>query len=131
MEVKVTIEDFDLEALVDRAVIDEISRLTTVKMHEILTDNKLNYQTLNEKMNHAVEREASRAIDRAGIKNMIENRINDMIDKEIESIVRLKVAKVMTPYLNLIKDAENGKRSVDSGDRKSANVSNKKPSKDN
>lgn len=114
MEVKVTFEDFDLEAIVEKAVIDEINRLTGVKIHSLMRDSNINFGSIAELVNKTAEREATRLINGKSrdFDRMIEQKINSMVDKEIESIIRLKVAKIMTPYVQILKDEKNGIRDL-------------------
>jgi len=110
MEVKVSFEDFDLETIVDKAIVDEINRLVGVKLHAILKDSNINLSSISEMISKTAEKEATRLINSKDINRMIENKINSIVDKEIEGIIRLKVAKIMTPYVQILKDEKNGIR---------------------
>lgn len=112
MEVKVSFEDFDLETIVDKAIVDEINRLTRVKLHAILKDSNINLQSISEMINKTAEKEATRLINNKDFNRMIEKKIDSIVDKEIEGIIRLKVAKIMTPYVQILKDEKNGIRDL-------------------
>lgn len=108
MEVKVSFEDFDIEAIVEKAIIDEINRLTRVKLHAILKDSNIKLSSISEMINKTAEKEATRLINNKDFNRMIEKKIDFIVDKEIEGIIRLKVAKIMTPYIQILKDKKNG-----------------------
>ena len=111
MEVKVYFADFDLEAEVEEAVIDKIREITGKEVGSLLKDSGIDYVTLNECINKAIETEVSRSINGKSetINTLIEKRIEKIVDKEIEGIIRLKVAKIMSPYINILKETKREK----------------------
>lgn len=106
MEVKVTFEDFDLEAEVDKAIVDKINSIVGTKINSMMKDNNVNFVSISQQINLTVEREATRIINGKSrdFDRMIEQKINSMVDKEIEGIIRTKVAKIMTPYIQILED---------------------------
>lgn len=110
MEVKVSFEDFDIEAIVEKAIIDEINRLVGIKLHAILKDSNINLSSISEMISKTAEKEATRLINNKDFNRMIEKKIDSIVDKEIEGIIRLKVAKIMTPYVQILKDEKNDRR---------------------
>lgn len=106
MEVKVTFEDFDLETIVEKAVTDEITRIVTGKVHSMLKDNNISFQSVSEQISLTVEREVTRILNdkNRDFNKMIERKIEGLVDKDIEGVIRLKVAKIMTPYIQILED---------------------------
>ena len=106
MEVKVTFEDLDVETIVEKAVVNEISRLVGIEVRQIFKENGVDYSTLTHVINNAVDKEVSRVVNAKTDK--LEDKLNKIIDKavdkEIEGIVRKKVAKVMSPYLKILEE---------------------------
>lgn len=106
MEVKVTFEDFDLEAIVEKAIVDEINRLTGSKIHSMMKEANMSIASISELVNRSVERETTKLVNSksSDFTRMIEQKIDQMLDKEIEGIIRKKVAKIMTPYIQILQE---------------------------
>lgn len=110
MEVKVSFEDFDLEAEVEKAVIDKIRSIAGNKVYELLKDNNIDYVTLTERIDKQVRVSVNNMINSHSdtIEKLIERKISETIDKEIDGIIRKKVAKIMSPYIEILKEVKNG-----------------------
>ena len=98
MEVKVTLEDFDLEAIVDKALTDEIARLTGVKLKEIADKNGVSWLGIKQ-MVDAVNLEVNRAVNKSIEK--IDAKIMVALEKEIDGLAKAKVAKALSAYERL------------------------------
>lgn len=99
MEVKVTLEDFDLEAIVDKALTDEIARLTGVKLKEIADKNGVSWLGIKQMVDHAVNLEVNRAVNKSIEK--IDAKIMVALEKEIDGLAKAKVAKALSAYERL------------------------------
>lgn len=110
MEVKVSFEDFDLETEVEKAVIDKIHSIAGKKIYELLKDNNIDYVTLTERIDKQVRVSVNNMINSRSdtIEKLIERKISETIDKEIDGIIRKKVAKIMSPYIEILKEVKNG-----------------------
>ena len=110
MEVKVSFEDFDLETEVEKAVIDKIRSIAGKKIYELLKDNNIDYVTLTERIDKQVRVSVNNMINSHSdtIEKLIERKISETIDKEIDGIIRKKVAKIMSPYIEMLEEVKNG-----------------------
>lgn len=106
MEVKVTFEDFDIEATVEEAVLNEIKRLAGIEVREIFKDNHIDFMSLTNNINKTVDREVNRVVAQKTTKleDIITKAIEKSVDKEMDSIIRSKVAKVMSPYIKILQE---------------------------
>lgn len=102
MEVKVTFEDFDLEAEVEKAMVDEINRLVGTKMRNLAEKNGFNYLAISEMVRNTVQREVNLAMPR--VIEKLDAKINKVIDKEIEGLAKAKVAKALKDYHRIAED---------------------------
>lgn len=106
MEVKVTFEDFDLEAEVEKAVYDEIRKIAGIEVRQIFKDAKVDYVSLDERVNKQISTRINTILNGKSdqIDKVIERTVERVLDKEIDGIIRKKVAKVMSPYINILEE---------------------------
>lgn len=119
MEVKVTFEDFDLEAEVDKAIVNKINSIVGTKINSMMHDNNISFVSISEQINITVGREVTRMINGNSSKfnRMIEQKIDKMVDENIEGIIRNKVAKIMSPYISILEDKANGNDHMQRNDK--------------
>ncbi len=104
MEVKVSFEDFDLETEVEKAVYDEIRKIAGIEVRQIFKDANVDYASLDERVNKQISLRINTILNSKSnlIDSMIERTVERVIDKELDGIVRKKVAKIMSPYINIL-----------------------------
>lgn len=106
MEVKVTFEDIDLEAIVEESVVNEIRRLTGMEVRKLFKENGVDFSTLTHVINNAVDKEVNRVVNAKTdkLEEKLNNVIDVAVDKEIDGIIRKKVAKIMSPYIKILEE---------------------------
>ncbi len=106
MEVKVTFEDFDIETIVEEAVVNEIRRLAGMEVRKLFKNNHIDFVSLTNNINKTVDREVNRIVAQktSKLEETITRAIDKSVHKEMDSIIRSKVAKVMSPYIKILQE---------------------------
>jgi len=106
MEVKVTFEDFDLQTEVEKAVYDEIRRIAGIEVHTLFKDSHIDYVSLNERVNNQIQTRINQILCSKSdkIEELIGKSVEKAVQKELDGIIKTKVAKIMSPYINILKE---------------------------
>ena len=109
MEVKVCFEDFDLEAEVDKAISEEINRMVGKKVRSMMEDNNISFKSITEQIDLTVDKQVTKMLNgqSQNFNKMIEKKIAYKVDREIDGIIRVKVAKIMSPYIKILEAKRN------------------------
>ena len=104
MEVKVTFEDFDLEVQVESAVYDEIRKIAGIEVRQLFKDAHVDYASLDERVNKQISLRINNILNGKSekIDKMIDKSVERVVEKELDGIIRKKVAKIMSPYINIL-----------------------------
>ena len=104
MEVKVTFEDFDLQTEVEKAVYDEIRRIAGIEVQTLFKDSHVDYVSLNERVNNQIQTRINQILYSKSdkIEELIGKSVEKAVQKELDGIIKTKVAKIMSPYINIL-----------------------------